>query len=265
MKPADIYAATFLRQRADIGSVAHFLDGIDTYNDGLDQNRRVVVRTHFDPYIDGTRHASLYSVWLASEDIGVYIEGDEDHAWEKDRRLRDPEAAALLLQPVFVCKTGGRPDYEYYYHFITDAPKYGEMIGYLKSLEIVELPDNEDEEDSVVVSADQDIEELDRVYGYHVQPTDLGLIAHRRYSLLQRLRGWDNDRAWPYNHVGLKKPLTMKQRNQQRWDRIKDDVRELIKHDPACLPLRLMCVTRGGSLERIERMKTLITSLQPGW
>ena len=129
MKPRTVYESTFIRRSHELYPVGSFLDGVDVSNPGLDEQNRVEWRTHYDPYIDGTRNATLYSVWFRHHDRGDWI-------------------------PVLLCKTGGRPDYEYYARYITNHALYGVMCAYLKNLEIRDEQEAELEREDYVDEAD---------------------------------------------------------------------------------------------------------------
>ena len=163
MKPLDIYHSPFIKEDTEVYIVGQFLDGLDTDNEGLEKQTRVKVRTHFNPYIDGTRHASLRSVWF------------DNH-------------------PVMITKSGGRPDSEYSHRYITDLPRYKEMVSYLKSLEELEEWRVEEE----LFSADEEVEGLDKVYTFQVEVSDFGATANARQWFRKFLREWGANHSWPY-------------------------------------------------------------------
>lgn len=197
MRPSEIYQAPYLRTNRDLYPIRYFLDGIDTSNDGLEKQDQVELRTHYDPYIDGDRNATLYSVWF------------QDY-------------------PVMVCKTGGRPDYEHYERYITNKDRFRQMLGYLKSLEQAEEQEIED-----VCALDQDIEGLDIVYGRRITLKDLGSIAHVRAQFVKSLEDWSSENAWPYPCSFPNSKPTLQDKQAVRWTRIREDAEHLIIDDPA--------------------------------
>lgn len=164
MKPNDVYQAAFLSEATDLWSISYFLETtVDLSDEVFDTQDQVTVRTHFNPYIDGTRHASLYSVWFRK-------------------------------QPVMICKGGGRPDYEHYAKYITNLDQYYEMIKYLKTLAGTKEPETQD-----LYAPDEEIDDLNIVYTFEVAPTDFGAIPHARTWFRRFLTEWFSAWAWPYD------------------------------------------------------------------
>jgi hypothetical protein len=236
MKPQDVYDAPFLRETREVYGLSEFLDGVDCSNEGLDNQVRVNLRTHFSPYIDGTRHATMQSIWFDDK-------------------------------PVMIVKHGGRPDREHSHRYITDLPAYKEMVGYLKSMEEIEEYWVEQE----VFEADQDVEDLDRVYTYQIEPTDLGPIPHARYRFKQWLREWSSEHAWPYPASfpgwSMKEPQknrpTLVDKQGMRWPRIVQEAASLAKADPASSDIRSYAESYGnaGDDAAIETMMQMLDSL----
>lgn len=249
MKPRDVYDAPFLRENADIYPIRYFLDGIDGENEGLERQDRVIVREHFDPYIDGSRNASLYSVWFNPR--------------RRERRKENPISKGAYL-PVFICKTGGRPDYEHYGRFITDKDYFIKMLSYLKSMEILEHRDLDD-----VVGIDDDVEGLDVVYCSRINKNDLGPIPHHREAFAKDLRRWSSLGGWPYPPIiGTEKGfpkhgnITLEEKQIKRWERIQSDAKRLVDVDPDSGPILEWAQTEQGTDEIIERMSQHIKMLQ---
>lgn len=254
MKPRDVYDAPYLRSSKDIYPISYFLDGIDSYNDGLEKQDRVEIREHFNPYIDGTRNASLYSVWYAPT------------ASERPRSAAlglHPEKQAKFL-PVFICKTGGRPDYEHYARYITDQKLFLAMLIYLKSMEELEERDHDD-----IVGIDDDLDDLNTVYCSRINKNDLGPIPHHREAFAKDLRRWGSEMGWPYapflgkiDGVFKHGTITLEEKQRQRWKRLQSDAMRLVEVDPECSVVFDLAQAAHGTDEIIEKMMSHIKSLQ---
>ena len=73
---------------------------------------RIEIKTHYDPYIDGERVCTIASAWFDDS-------------------------------PVMVFRCAGRSGHDEYDRFITDAPRFREMVAFLRTL----LEDEEDQEE----------------------------------------------------------------------------------------------------------------------
>lgn len=229
MKPRTIYESTFIRRSHELYPVGGFLGEVDTSNPGLDDQTRVEWRTHYDPYIDGTRNATLYSVWFRHHRQGNWI-------------------------PVMLCKTGGRPDYEHHARYITNHALYGVMCAYLKDLEIKEEWEVEREREDYV-DIDEDVAGLDIVYGTPIAPIDLGKLAHVRREFYNRnIVGWDSLRAWPYDGYKPVRRMSLAEKQRQRWERLQKEVAGLVKEDPECKLIAELSKTEQGTDDIIAQM-----------
>ena len=234
MKPNDIYNAPFISETTELCCISEFVDYADVTNSGVEDQTRITVRKHFNPYIDGTRSATLYSVWYDG-------------------------------LPVMVCMNGGRPDREYSHRFITNEPLYCSMLVYIQSLCILEYREAED-----VVDPNQDIAQLDRVYTFSINVNDLGRIPHERYHFLHHwLIPYHYEGGWPYgsiigvNEKGTtvtRQQLSLEEKKRQRWERIQTGAKRLAEHDPEAKPLLELAEGEPND-EAVTKMRQFLEDL----
>lgn len=234
MKPRDVYNAPCLTIDHDLWSLEEFFDGIELWTldrDKLDAQTRITVKTHFDPYIDGERGASLYSVYLD-------------------------------MHPVMICKNAGRPDREHSGRFITDKERFKELLQFLRSMG--------PPEDVEVFELDNDIPDLDVIYTFRLTPKSLGPIPDARHRFASWLKDWSCNWSWPYpasfpgwkglNHPENPNP-TLADKQVLRWTRIQEQAERLLAIDPSAVKIAALAKNTHGTDQIIAEMKNELSLL----
>jgi len=225
MKLNEIYQSPSIRETPDIYPVEGLLYEINVDDIDTENQSRVILKNHIDPYIDGDRGFAYYSVWF-----------DE--------------------KPVMLCRVAGWKSGDSD-RFITDKPHYLTMLTYLLTLQRPE------ESEIEVHDPDVEIEALSEFYTFrNITLKDVGIIPNRRYWFRRFLYYWDGEHSWPYCG-GLVGPSTfydiksdsMENRNEIRWLRIKEELTKLLEIDPEAQ--LLLNIYNRDSLPRVDRVKLM--------
>lgn len=136
MKPSQIYQAPFNRLLSiyTLSPECHRAMEEFPTNVPEEKNIRVSVREHFFWTEDSERIVQVASAWLDD-------------------------------QPVMILRCAGRGGCDEYDRFITDEPRFREMLRYLQELSGPKLPSW----DSDVVEPDQELLELNELYGHDLR------------------------------------------------------------------------------------------------